>query len=181
MSVYGTSAPGAVADVNQAVILQPGFMGLGRMGTAVTVTYINGYPHSALTANYSSGVSAIHVDDITGMVGAFCTFYSADDSLQEASTVLTAVPDAAGALSGPGTLTLNGTTANAHAKGDLFTTIPASIQQACILMATSMALVRGGTATSVQSMPGTGLNSGGSGQNFANEAEIMVHPYKRIW
>lgn len=195
MGIYGTNAPGAVGENGQAVLVAPGYGSwtAGRSGLRFTVTYLNGYPHSSLTQNYASGVSAIHVDDVTGMVGvntgsgapgAFCTFYSADDALQESNTVTSVTPDTAGAVSGPGMLHLVNPTANAHNAGDIFTTLPATIMQACILMASSYALVRGGTATSVQTYPGTVSRGGPDADASASlqlQAKGLVAPYMRQW
>lgn len=195
MGIYGSNTPGPVGESGQSIIIAPGFgSGLaGRMGLRYSITYLNGYPHCSLTQAYAANVSQIHVDDITGMVGvntgsgasgAFCTFYTTDDSLQESNTVTAVSPDTPGAISGPGTLTLKNPTANAHASGEIFTSLPATVQQAAILMATSMALTRGGTATVVQSFGSDGGGSGGadfSPTGLADEAEILVTPYRRVW
>lgn len=196
MGIYGSNTPGPVGESGQSIIIAPGYGSVtaGRMGLRYSITYLNGYPHCSLTQAYASGVQNIHVDDITGMVGvntgsgaagAFCTFYSADDSLQESNTVVSVTPDTPGAISGPGTLHLASPTANAHASGEIFTSLPATVQQAAILMATSMALTRGGTATIVQSFGGdAGGGAGGSDfspTGLADEAELLVHPYRRVW
>lgn len=195
MGIYGTNTPGPVGENGQAIIIAPGYgsWAAGRLGLRFTITYMNGYPHSSLLEDYSAGVSAIHVDDITGMVGhntgqvsegAFCTFYAADDAVQESNSVVSVSPDVDGAISGPGTLTLASPTAYPHASGELFTSLPATVSQACILMAVSMALVRGGTSTTVQTLAPT---MGGSGKDDMSpsglkaEAECLIAPYRRSW
>jgi len=192
MSIYGSVSPGSVAEVGQAVIVAPGYLSYagGRMGTEMVITYLNGYPHTQLTANVAAGAQDILVDDITGMVsqltgaGAFCTLYSGDDAIQEAAVVASVTPATAGMIAGPGTLHLTAPLAYSHRAGDLFTTLPATVQQAAILMASSMALQRGATATVVQSFGGGANRGGAAGINsadLANEAEVLIHPYKRVW
>lgn len=193
--IYGTNSPGPVGESGQAIIVAPGYgsWANGRMGLKFSITYMNGYPHCSITEDYPAGTSAIHVDDITGMVGhntgqvaegAFCTFYAADDAVQESNSVLSVSPDTDGAISGPGTLTLAYPTSYPHSSGELFSSLPATVQQACILMATSMALVRGGTSTSIQSINPSVVGSGQSDMSpsgLKSEAECLVAPYRRVW
>jgi hypothetical protein len=187
VGIYGTTSPGPVGENGQAVLLQPGYVSwwYGRSGYEVSVTYMNGYPHTQLTAPVAGGVSAVHVDDVTGMKGAFCTFYSADDGLQESAVVSSVTPDVAGALSGPGTLNLVSPIANSHVAGEIFTTLPATIQQAAIQMATGMAMMRGSTATVVQKIPGSAQNEGATGAGgaagYTKAAQALVMPYRRTW
>ena len=187
VGIYGTTSPGPVGENGQAVLLSPGYVSwwLGRSGYEVSVTYMNGYPHTAIDESYAGGVSSIHVGDITGMKGAFCTFYAADDAVQESATVLSVTPDVGGAISGPGTLTLTAPLVNSHASGEVFTTLPATIQQACIQMAAGMAMMRGSTATVVQKIPGSAQNEGATGAGgaagYTKAAQALVSPYRRMW
>src|SRR5262249_3836008 len=67
VGLYGTSAPAASGnDGGQGVIIAP-YAGwcLGRNGYRLQVTYINGWPHTSLTADVSAGTSVIPVDDCT--------------------------------------------------------------------------------------------------------------------
>jgi hypothetical protein len=189
MGIYGSNALGPVGEVGQAVLVASGFGSWGwggRGGCRFTITYLNGYPHASLTEPASATDVTIHVDDITGMVGkftgsgdsgAFCTFYPVDGSKQESASVLSADPDVAGALSGPGTLTLTAPLASSHARGELFTTLPSNVQQAAILMASSLALLKGATTVAIA----TGATGGPAmtPAELSDQAKAMVHSYRR--
>lgn len=178
MGVYGTSAPGASGEGAQDVLLGPGYVGGTKDSCEVQVTYLNGWPHATLTAASAANASTVQVDDVTGWLNAAGIVYDATE--QEAATVTAVTPNTPGALSGPGTLTLSAPLGYAHAAGTVFTTLPGNVIQAAILYAVSQALVRGATAVSPQQRGGG--NSGDSGKSsaeYAAEAELLVHRYRR--
>lgn len=181
VGVYGTTAPGGSGDGGQAVLMAPGWATWvgASYGWQVEVTYVNGWPHGSLLSGATSGQSVIRVDDCTGWgppmgysTGAAGTIH--DPGNQEEIAVL-----AASAQSGPGTLTLSAPLAYDHPGGCIVTTLPPSIMQAAILFAVSQALVRGATATTIQSVPGS-ASGGRSSMDYAREAEMLVQPYKRV-
>jgi len=178
--VYGTSAPSGAGEGGQAVILAPGWVGwgFGRESSLVEVTTINGWPHGSLTAGADATDSTIAVDDITGWDGASGVVH--DSGSQEVVFVVSVTPDTTDAISGPGTLALSTPLVYSHAAGTLVTTLPGNAQQAAILFATSQALVRGATATTVQTISGTGTGApGGSPDTLAKAARDLLNPFRR--
>lgn len=181
LGVYNTSAPSGAGSGGQAILLAPGWVGwsYGRQGSRVEVTYINGWPHGSLIASATAGASSLHVDDITGWVGAAGTVY--DGAQQEFITCTAVTPDITGAISGPGTLTLSAALTFPHLPGTLVTCLPAAIMQACIYYATAQALTRGATATAVQSLGGGA--SGGGPQSVGELIKLgdeLMHSFIRV-
>ena len=180
LGVYGTTAPGASASGGQAILLAPGSVNwwAGRLSTLITVTYMNGWPHGSLTAAATSGTSTLHIDDITGWLGAAGTIFGGSQQETILPTVVT--PTTSGAISGPGTLTLQAPLSFDHQTGDIVSCLPGSVQQATILFATAQALVRGATSTAVQSLGG-GANSGGplDAPALEKRAEALIAPFRR--
>jgi hypothetical protein len=186
MGVYGSVAPTGTGQGGQSVIMSSGYAdwSLGRNGYVFQVQYINGWPHCSLTTAVTAGSTSVAVDDCTGW---------AAQTLSGASGATGVVNDIGGAQetvqvtassvpAGPGTLTLASGLVYNHAAGVMVSTLPASVQWACTLLATSQALTRGATATTVHTVPG---GSGGSPaskgpESLAEEAELLLHPYKRI-
>ncbi|MGW7001428.1 hypothetical protein ACWGCW_01025 [Streptomyces sp. NPDC054933] len=180
MGVYGTSTPGGSGEGGQAVLLAPGVVNwaFGRQSCDVEVTYLNGWPHASLTAAATKGAQTLTIDDVTGWTGAAGTMH--DAAGQEAISVTAVTPSTTGALSGPGTLTLAAPLNYAHQPGVLVTTLPGTVIQATIMFATSQALIRGATATTVQALPGSRSSSGTRGpDDLIAEARQMLQPYRR--
>jgi hypothetical protein len=142
------------------------------------VTYINGWPHGSLTQAAAEGANSLAVDDITGWLGAVGTIYGTAE--QEAVQVTAVTPNTAGAISGPGTLTLGAGLRSSHQVGDLVTTFPGAVIQAGILYSVMQALTRGATSTAVQSISGGVSGSGGlSPDALRLWAERLLGPFKR--
>lgn len=186
IGIYGSSAPAGDAEGGQAIILAPGYLNwsLGRQGWIIQVTYYNGWPHCGLTAAATAGDSVIVVDDCTGwaletpfsdVTGAVGTVY--DSGQQEAVTAT-----ATSATSGPGTITLAAPLTFSHAAGTVVSTLPQSVMWAVVLFATSMALTRGATATTVQSIPGGSSSTGGSSKpsTITEQAQSLLAPFRRV-
>ena len=181
LGIYSTSAPSAAGSGGQAILLAPGWItwSNGRLGSRLEVTYINGWPHGSLTASATAAGTTLHVDDITGWAGAAGCVY--DGNQQEFITCTAVTPDTAGALSGPGTLTLSAALTFPHLPGTLVSCLPAAIMQACIYYATAQALTRGATATAVQSLGG-GVAGGGpqSVEGLIKLGDSLIHSYIRV-
>lgn len=178
MGVWGTTAPGAADTGGQAVLMAPGVLGYGGRGSyEVQVTYMNGWPHTQLTADAAAGATTLSVDDVTGWVGAVGTVR--DTVGQETVSVVSTSPSGPTA-SGPGTVTLASPLANAHSAGTLVSTLPGSVVEAAILFAVSQALVRGATAVTAPGVPGASNGGGGmSKEELTAEAELKIHPFRR--
>lgn len=186
VGLYGTNAPSAAGEGGQSIVFAPGFLdwSMGRNGFVVKCQYVNGWPHTALTQTATSGAMALTVQDCTGWgitsetlgtTGATGTVY--DSGSQEVVQVT-----AASAVAGPGTLTLAAPLAFTHAPGTMVSTLPESTIWAVILFGSALALTRGATSTTVQSIPG---GSGGAGgptgpAELASEAELLLNPFRRV-
>lgn len=185
IGVYGSTAAGGSGQGGQALIISGqagGGWWLGRNGFIFQVMYVNGWPHTQLTEPAAAGTSTITVDDCSGWAlsaiagvptGARGTLH---DNQQESAHVT-----AATATSGPGTLTLSSPLSYNHEPNVLFTAMPSTIQWGCVLAATSIALTRGATATSVHTIPGGSVAPGmKSPDQLMTEAELLWHSYRRI-
>ena len=186
VGLYGTSAPSSAGEGGQAIILPPGTVtwSLGRNGYLVRIDYVNGWPHTGLTTNAVAGDMTLSVDDCTGWsitgentgyVGATGTIY--DSGSQEVIQVT-----ATSAVSGPGTLTLAIPITFNHDAGTMVSTLPQSIMWAAILYSSSIALTRGATATTIQTIPGGGGSTSGPKVpgDLAGEAELLLNPFRRV-
>jgi hypothetical protein len=185
LGIYGTSAPGASANGGQSIIFAPSVSWcLGRNGFQVRVGYINGWPHTGLTTAAVPGDEEIQVNDCTGwsitseatgVTGATGKVYDSG------STEVVQVTEAS-ATSGPGTLSLATAIQFSHDVGTMISTLPASVIWATTLFATSIALTRGATATTIQTIPGGSGSTGGSKEpgDLAGEAELLLNPYRRV-
>lgn len=175
----GTNAPSAGGQGSSQILIAPGYVdwSLGRWGYRIKVQYINGWPHTALTASVAAGVTSLPVDDCTGWsYGGTPTAGIVYDSGQQEVVSVTA----ASAQSGPGNLTIASGLQFAHSAGVLVTTLPASVQWAVTLFATAMALTRGATSTTVHEIPGGGGSAGKGPSDLVGEAELLLHPYRRV-
>jgi hypothetical protein len=185
IGVYGSSAAGGSGQGGQGIIISGqagGTWCLGRNGYLIQVQYVSGWPHTQLTAAVSAGATSLPVDDCSGWAvsgfsgtptGARGYLY---DNQQESAHVT-----ASSATSGPGTLTIASPLNYNHEAGVLFSAMPQTIQWGCVLMATSIALTRGATATAVHTISG-GQNAAGpkSADELAVEAELLLHSYKGV-
>jgi hypothetical protein len=181
--LYNSSAPADDAYGGQAVLIAPGYVDwcLGRNGYVLEIAYTNGWPHTSNTVNASAGATQITVSDTTGwaltsyagtVTGATGVFK--DGGQTEAITVT-----ASSTTSGPGTLTLAAALTYPHEIGTVVTTLPAAVEQACILFCTAQALVRGATSTTIHSIGGHVQSTGGDTAGLNSEAEILLHPFRR--
>ena len=183
--LYGSIAPTAAAEGGQGILVSSQYVNwaYGRNGYAIETAYVNGWPHSGMTASAAQGASELQVDDctgwaitspLTGYVGATGTVYDAGNQEVVQCT-------AASAASGPGTLTLASPLQFDHAAGVMVSTLPETVVWAAILFCCSQALTRGATSTTVLQAPG-GKSEGGSvrASTLAQKAKEILQPFARI-
>ena len=183
VGLYNSIAPGGSAQGGQAVIVGGGFIDwtYGRNGYVIEIGYVNGYPHCSLTAPVAANATTLPVNDTTGWAisNYFGTYTGATgviaDSGQQESVHVTASSTTAG----PGTLTLSSPVGYPHQAGTIVTTMPSSVEQACIYFATAEALTRGATSTTIHSVGGHGQSSDQGADNLIAEGELLLHPFKR--
>jgi hypothetical protein len=183
LAIFGSVAPGGSAEGGQAILIGGGYVNwsLGRNGWAIEVSYVNGYPHCSLTAACAAGDTTIAVNDCTGwaITSYYGTYTGAtgrvvDSGQQEAVHVT-----ASSVTAGPGTLTLSSPLGYPHQAGTLVTTIPGSVEQACIYFATAEALTRGATSTTIHAVGGAAQSSDSGARALIEEGELLIHAYKR--
>jgi hypothetical protein len=182
IGIYGSVSPSSEAFGSQAIIVAPGYIDWsnGRNGWAVQVVYLNGFPHSEITANATAGTNTLTVDDCTGWgITNWAGIQGATGVVKDAGQQETVHVTSASAVSGPGTLTLSGNLVYPHEQGTLLTTLPANIEEACILFATAEALTRGATTTTIHDIGGHAQNTGGDVAGLKTEAELLCHPFRR--
>lgn len=182
--MFNSVAPADSADGGQAIIIGAGYVSwaLNRNGYILQISYVNGWPHCALTAPAEAGAQTLTVTDCTGWAISNYenSVMGATGNLKDGGWTESVNVTAASALSGPGTLTLATPLQYAHQAGVIFTTMPGSIEQACILFGAAQALVRGATTTTVHSVGGHAQSSGDDFTKLNTEAEVMLHPFRRM-
>lgn len=183
IGIYGTSSPSASASGGQAILIGGGKIdwSLGRNGWAIQVNYTNGWPHASLTANATAGTTSLAVNDTTGWAisNYYGQFTGATGIIKDGGQQEVVHCASASTSAGPGTLFLSSAITYPHEQGTLVSTLPASIEKACIFFAAAEALTRGATSTSIQSIGGRMQSSDGSSELLNSEAELLLHPYRR--
>lgn len=179
--IYGAVTAGDAGESGQSVMIGAGYVSWqnGREGQVLQLTYLAGFPHCSLTAAAAAGAGTITVDDCTGWGPAVPGGPGAFGRIEDAGNQETGSVLSASAVSGPGTLTLAGTLSFAHPAGTVLTALPPQVTQAAILFAISQALLRGATATSVQSLS-TSMVHGDHPATYASEAELLLKPFRRM-
>jgi hypothetical protein len=193
IGVYDSYTPGGSAGTGgQSIIIAPGYGGWwnGRNGLRFSCSYVNGWPHSGIMANVTSGSSTIQVDDVTGFAGASARIY--DGASTEtvhitsvaANTPLT-LPNGGGtAQAGPGMLTLSSPVNFSHPGSNPATVVISSMPQdvlwAVILAAMTQALESGITSVSIQNISGSQTAGGHGIQDLSLQWESIMEPYRRV-
>lgn len=181
--IYNSVAPPDDAYGGQAVIVAPGYINrnLGRNGYVIQVNYTNGWPHTTLTQNATAGSTTLSVADTTGwaLSNYEGTVTGATGTIRDAGQQETANCSSASTTAGSGTLTLSSPTVYEHEVGTVFTTLPAAVEQACILFCCAQALTRGATSTTIHSIGGHAASSNMDIVDLNTEAEVLLHPFKR--
>lgn len=177
----GSTAPGPSGDGGQAIILAPGWLTwwAGREGTLIEATIASGWPHTSNTVAAAAGATSLTVDDITAWSGATGVLY---DEFQETFRVTAVTPAVTDAVSGPGTLTLATALSYPHLAGTMASTLPANIQLAAVYLAVAEGLMRGTTATAVQSTSGSNTGGGPAAAKdyVAMAYELLDNVYGRV-
>jgi hypothetical protein len=193
VSPTGTIVPAAATGPN-AILIAPGYVtwAAGRKGYRVQATTLCGYPVAGIDQTALAGATSIHVDDITGWwngtAGARGTIF--DPPYRESATVSGVTPDVPGATSGPGTLSLTAGLRFTHTpivgnpvvadQKILFSTMPQALMQAGYYLATHFGLIRGATASIMQSARGQVVTTGMEGaQSWYDRAEKVIERYAR--
>lgn len=186
VGLFGTNIASAAGEGGQAIVIAPGYLNwaLGRKGYVIQTTYVNGWPHTSLTAAVAIGASTLPVDDCTGWAPFTAGTSGATGVIYDSGSQEVLQCTASSATSGAGTITLQSPVQFAHAAGTMVSALPASIIQACILFSASQALTRGATSTTVHSIPGQGATSGTAGvsgpSSLAKQAELLLDPFRRV-
>jgi hypothetical protein len=183
IGIYDQSAPSSQGAGGQSVLIAPGYITWfnGRNGMVLQVTYVNGWPHTALIAPAAAGATTVSVDSCTGWGpvsggtgGAAGVIYDGGD--QESVSCVSA-----SASAGAGTLTLAAGLAYAHPAGTMISSLPGQLIQATILFAAAEALIRGATATTINTVSGVASPTVGADhyelQSLAHE---LCMPYRRV-
>jgi hypothetical protein len=182
IGIFNSVAPSASAFGGQAVLIAPGFINWtnGRNGYAVQITYTNGWPHAQITTSATAGSTQLAVDDCTGWASvSYFGQTGATGVIKDAGQQETSHVTSATAIAGPGTLGLSSALVYPHVQGTIFTTMPAAIEQACILFTAADALTRGATTTTIHDIGGHAQNTGGDIAGLNTEAELLLHPFRR--
>ena len=165
----------------QAVILGPGYVWGGRGTYVVETTYTAGWPHAGITVAASAGQQSLTVDDCTGWApmspgapGATGVIQDTETGQQEPVSCV-----AASVVSGAGVLALAQPLQYPHSAGILVTCLPNQIQWATALYAGSMALARGSTSTTVQTVRGRSQTAGGTNA-LKQMADDLLCAFKRV-
>src|ERR1035437_4553852 len=170
-----------------AILIGPGYVtwSNGRNGFLVQITTISGYPVAGIDVDAHTGDNSIHVDDITGWwngtAGARGVIY--DPPFREDAVVAGVIPDTAGMISGPGTLTLTQPLAYDHTPATgriLFSAMPSALITAGLYLATYYGLIRGATAAVMQSGRGMAAPSGKQAANtWRDDAKEILSRWSR--
>jgi len=183
IGIYGASQPGGSAQGGQGIIIAPGYItwDYGRNGWAIQVSYMNGWPHTEISTTVAAGATEIQVNDTTGWAieNYYGTYAGATGIVKDAGQQEVIRTASATTTSGPGILTLGSALTYPHEAGTLISTLPASIEAACILFATAEALVRGATSTTVHDIGGHSQSTGGDVVGLETSAELLCHPFRR--
>lgn len=183
------TASATTPDGGWSVQVAPGYippLRCGRNSSRIEVSYVNGWPHTSLTAAASIGDTVLHVDDVTGFAGAQAFVYDGGITepvavLSVAATTPLVLPNGAGtAQTGPGTVTLATGLANPHAAGVVVSSLPANVLWAAALAAASQALEAGITGLVVAATPGTESEGGHGVEDLVTEYEVLLQPFRRI-
>jgi len=184
LSIYGSTVPGDAGEWGQLVTLGAGYIGgNGRGGQFLQITYANGWPHCSLTAAAAAGATVLDVDDCTGWAppagmttGAAGIIYDPSPNGGQETAVVTSTT----ATAGPGTLTITPALTWTHQQGILFSAMPSQLHWATILFGVSQALIRGATATSVQTISPSGAKTTDGPEGLHAHACKLVAPFRRV-
>lgn len=188
LNEFTDSASATMPDGGSSIVVAPGYIvdWYGRNGLRVLTSYTNGWPHTSLTQAASIGDSVLHVDDVTGWVGANGFVYDGASTeavavSSVAATTPLALPNGAGtAQTGPGTVTLSTPLAYAHDEGTVVSALPANVLWATVLAAATQALESGITSVSIQNINGSQTTGGHGVSDLEDQYKELLDPYRRV-
>jgi hypothetical protein len=184
LGVYSSAAPSGDGSGSQTILVGPGYINwaLGRNGYAIQVQYINGWPHAALSSYVAAGSMTLPLDDCTGwaITNYYGTYTGATGTIKDSGQQEAVHVTTASVIAGPGTVTLTTPTVYPHQAGTIVSTLPRSVEQACIYFATAEALTRGATSTTIHAVGGAPQSSGQGATALIEEGELLIHGYRRV-
>jgi len=142
----------------------------------ISMTYVNGYANTLLSASVAASVSSLPVTDLAGFTPNH-QFVIYDGASTEILTVASSFVPASGA----GNLTLSSAIAYTHAKGISVSALPPAVKQAAIFVTSAILKARGNAALVMQTLtPATIQSSNPSAAGDLMEAWDILKPYRRI-
>jgi hypothetical protein len=142
----------------------------------VSVTYVNGYANTVLSASVSASATAVPVLDLAGFLPNN-QFQVYDGS----STELLTVNASFVATSGPGSLPLATAVAYTHAKGISVSALPPAVKQAAIYVTSAILKARGNATLVMGSLtPSTIQTANPAAANDLAAAWDILRPYRRM-
>ena len=142
----------------------------------VSITYVNGYANTLLSASVSASATSLSVDDLAGFTPLH-QFMIYDGS----STELLTVSSLFVATSGAGNLPLASAVKYTHAVGISVSALPPAVKQAAIYVTSAILKARGNASLVMQTLtPTTIQSSNPSAAGDLMSAWDLLKPYRRI-
>jgi hypothetical protein len=142
----------------------------------VSITYVNGYANTLLSASVSASATSLSVDDLAGFTPLH-QFMIYDGS----STELLTVSSSFVATSGAGNLPLASAVKYTHAAGISVSALPPAVKQAAIYVTSAILKARGNASLVMQTLtPTTIQSSNPSAAGDLMSAWDLLKPYRRI-
>ena len=142
----------------------------------VSITYVNGYANTLLSASVSASATSLSVDDLAGFTPLH-QFMIYDGS----STELLTVSSLFVATSGAGNLPLASAVKYTHAAGISVSALPPAVKQAAIYVTSAILKARGNASLVMQTLtPTTIQSSNPSAAGDLMSAWDLLKPYRRI-
>ena len=142
----------------------------------VSMTYVNGYANTSLSASVSASVTSLPLRDLTGFLpGQQFQIYDG------ASTELLTVSQSFTASTGTGNLLLSTATNYAHLSTIAVSAMPPAVKQAAIYVSAAILKARGNAALVMSSLtPSTFQTANPSAAADFDQALSILKPYRRI-
>lgn len=183
IGIYGSVAPSNAVSGGQSILLAPGWVDwtYGRNGYIIQVSYVNGWPHCGITQAATAGSISLVVDDTTGWATTnyFGTATGATGTIKDSGQQEVISATAATSVTGPGTISLASPLQYPHETGTILTTLPSSVEEACIWFAAAEALTRGSTTTTIHDIGGHAQSTGGDIDDLERRAKLCLRPFMR--
>ena len=142
----------------------------------ITMTYVNGYANTLLSASVAASVSTLPVTDLAGFTPSH-QFVIYDGASTEVLTVASSFV----ATSGAGNLPLTAATAYTHAKGISVSALPPAVKQAAIYITAAILKARGNASLVMTSLnPSQVQMANPSAANDLEAAWDLLKPFRRI-